>query len=108
MPSIKTLAQREEAGVRFTSGHTLCAGCAEPLVVRAVLNAIEGPVVAASPTGCLEVATSRFPGTAWNVPWVHVAFENAAAVISGVEAAYKALTKTGAVKRRIRFVVFGG
>lgn len=108
MASIKTLAQREEAGVRFTSGHTLCAGCGEPIVVRTVLNAIEDPVVVASPTGCLEVASSRFPGTAWNVPWVHVAFENAAAVISGVEAAYKALTKTGAVGRRIRFVVFGG
>ncbi|MFH1609322.1 MAG: thiamine pyrophosphate-dependent enzyme [Candidatus Bipolaricaulota bacterium] len=108
MPSIKTLAQREENQVRFTSGHTLCAGCAEPMVVRTVLNAIEDPVVVASPTGCLEVATSRYPGTAWNVPWIHVAFENAAAVISGVEAAYKALTKTGKVERRIRFVVFAG
>lgn len=108
MPNIKTLAQREEKEVRFTPGHTLCAGCAEPMVVRTVLNAIEEPVVVASPTGCLEVATSRFPGTAWNVPWIHVAFENAGAVISGVEAAYKALTKTGAVKKRIRFVVFGG
>jgi len=108
MPSIKTLAEREETRVRFTSGHTLCAGCAEPMVVRTVLNAIEDPVVVASPTGCLEVATSRYPGTAWNVPWIHVAFENAAAVISGVEAAYKALTKTGKVKRRIRFVAFGG
>ena len=108
MPSIKTLAQREESELRFTSGHTLCSGCAEPMVVRTVLNAIEDPVVVASPTGCLEVATSRYPGTAWNVPWIHVAFENAAAVISGVEAAYKALAKTGKTKRRIRFVVFAG
>ncbi|MCX7750110.1 MAG: thiamine pyrophosphate-dependent enzyme [Candidatus Bipolaricaulota bacterium] len=108
MPSIKTLAQREEKEVRFTPGHTLCAGCAEPMVVRTVLNAIADPVVVASPTGCLEVASSRFPGTAWNVPWIHVAFENAGAVISGVEAAYKALRRTGAIRRRIRFVVFAG
>jgi pyruvate ferredoxin oxidoreductase beta subunit len=108
MPSIKVLAEREEKGVRFTGGHTLCAGCAEPMVVRTVLNAIEDPVVVASPTGCLEVASSRFPGTAWNVPWIHVAFENAAAVISGVEAAYKALQKRGKISRRIRFVVFAG
>lgn len=108
MPSIKVLAEREEKGVRFTGGHTLCAGCAEPMVVRTVLNAIEDPVVVASPTGCLEVASSRFPGTAWNVPWIHVAFENAAAVISGVEAAYKALKKKGLMEKRIRFVVFAG
>lgn len=108
MPNIKTLVEREEKGVRFTGGHTLCAGCAEPMVVRTVLNAIEDPVVVASPTGCLEVASSRFPGTAWNVPWIHVAFENAAAVISGVEAAYKVLVKTGKIKERIRFVVFAG
>lgn len=108
MPNIKTLAQREEAQVRFTGGHSLCAGCAEPMVVRTVLNAIPDPVVVANATGCLEVATSRYPGTAWNVPWIHVAFENAAAVIAGVEAAYKALVRAGKLDRRIRFVAFAG
>ena len=78
------------------------------MIVRTVLNAIEDPVVVASPTGCLEVASSRFPTTAWNVPWIHNAFENAAATISGVEAAYKALKRKGKIDRRIRFVVFGG
>jgi len=73
-----------------------------------VLNAIEEPVVVASPTGCLEVASSRYPTTAWNVPWIHSAFENAAATISGVEAAYKALKRKGKIAKKIRFVVFGG
>jgi pyruvate ferredoxin oxidoreductase beta subunit len=50
-------------------------------------------VVVISATGCLEVATTRFPATAWNVPWVHVAFENAAAVASGVETAYRVLQR---------------
>ncbi len=108
MPNIKTLAQREEEHVRFTPGHTLCAGCAEPMVVRTVLNAIPDPVVVANATGCLEVATSRFPGSAWNVPWIHVAFENAAAVIAGVEAAYKALQRVGKIHRTVRFVAFAG
>jgi pyruvate ferredoxin oxidoreductase beta subunit len=108
MPNIKVLAQREEVRLRFTSGHSLCAGCAEPMIVRTVLNAIEEPVVVASPTGCLEVSTSRFPTSAWNVPWVHCAFENAAATISGVEAAYRALMRKGKLDRRIRFVVFAG
>jgi len=109
VPSIKALAKRqEEGGPRFTGGHSLCAGCAEPMIVRTVLNAIEDPVVVASPTGCLEVASSRYPTTAWNVPWIHSAFENAAATIAGVEAAYKALSRKGKIKKKIRFVVFGG
>jgi len=108
MPNIKTLAQREEKQARFTSGHTLCAGCAEPMVVRTVLNAIPDPVVVANATGCLEVASSRYPGSAWNVPWIHVAFENAAAVIAGVEAAYKALKRAGKITRTIRSVAFAG
>jgi pyruvate ferredoxin oxidoreductase beta subunit len=78
------------------------------MIVRTVLNAIEEPVVVASPTGCLEVASSRYPTTAWNVPWIHSAFENAAATISGVEAAYKALKRKGKIAKKIRFVVFGG
>ncbi|MGY4706488.1 thiamine pyrophosphate-dependent enzyme [Candidatus Bipolaricaulota sp. J31] len=109
MPSVKVLAQRQEQrGPRFTGGHSLCSGCAEPMIVRTVLNAIEDPVVVASPTGCLEVASSRYPTTAWNVPWIHSAFENAAATISGVEAAYKALVRRGRISRKIRFVVFAG
>jgi len=106
---VKVLAeQQEKRGPRFTGGHSLCAGCAEPMIVRTVLNSIEDPVVVASPTGCLEVASSRYPTTAWNVPWIHSAFENAAATISGVEAAYKALSRKGKIEKRIRFVVFAG
>jgi len=108
MPNIKVLAQREEARVRFTAGHSLCAGCAEPMIVRTVLNSIEDPVVVANATGCLEVATSRYPTSAWNVPWIHSAFENAAATIAGVEAAYKALRRAGKINRKIRFVAFAG
>ena len=106
---MKVLAeQQEKRGPRFTGGHSLCAGCAEPMIVRTVLNSIEDPVVVASPTGCLEVASSRYPTTAWNVPWIHSAFENAAATISGVEAAYKALSRKGKIEKGIRFVVFAG
>ncbi|MGC9529046.1 MAG: thiamine pyrophosphate-dependent enzyme [Candidatus Bipolaricaulaceae bacterium] len=108
MPNVKTLAKREEAGLRFAAGHSLCAGCAEPMIVRTVLNSIEEPVVVANATGCLEVATSRYPGTAWNVPWIHSAFENAAATIAGVEAAYQALRRAGKIDRQIRFVAFAG
>ncbi|MBN1317261.1 MAG: hypothetical protein JXA42_17385, partial [Anaerolineales bacterium] len=80
--TLKKLAQRED---RLSPGHRCCAGCTAPLVVRMILNAIDEPVVAANATGCLEVSTALFPYTAWKIPWIHSAFENAAATISGVE-----------------------
>jgi len=108
MANIKALAKREEQEQRFGWGHALCAGCGIPIVVRTVLNSIEEPVVVANATGCLEVATTLYPYTAWNVPWIHNAFENAAATISGVETAYRVLRKRGKIDREIRFVAFGG
>jgi len=93
----------------FASGHGLCAGCAEPIAVRIVLKALQNPPVVALATGCLEVASTRFPDTSWNVPVIHSAFENSATTISGVEAAYKALVRKGRMKARpITFLVFAG
>jgi pyruvate ferredoxin oxidoreductase beta subunit len=107
---LKTLV-RNEAGVPpLAGGHSLCQGCGIPLVVRAVLNTFTTPVVVVNATGCLEVATTRFPTTAWNVPWLHVAFENAAAVASGVESAQRALRRRHALPagEEIAVVVFAG
>jgi pyruvate ferredoxin oxidoreductase beta subunit len=80
------------------------------MVVRTIVDSIDTPVVVVSATGCLEVATTRFPTTAWNVPWVHVAFENAAAVASGVETAYRALSKRNGLPQDgpITFVALAG
>ncbi len=112
MKTIKELAQQEEREKRFVGGHSLCAGCGIPLVVRAVLNTIKEPLVVATATGCLEVSTTRFPCSVWNVPWLHVAFENAAAAMSGVETAYRVLKRKGRLRRSLnqemRFVVFAG
>ncbi len=103
--ALRDLAKREE---RLSPGHRLCAGCMAPVVVRMVLTAIEEPLVAANATGCLEVSTALFPYTAWRIPWIHSAFENAAATISGVEAMYKSLKRQGKLKDDIKFVAFGG
>jgi pyruvate ferredoxin oxidoreductase beta subunit len=47
--------------------------------------------------------------TSWNVPWIHVAFENAAAVASGVAAGLKAQMRKGKIpKKRIISVGMGG
>ena len=95
MSRLKTLVRNEAGSPPLRGGHSLCQGCGIPMVVRTIVDSIETPVVVVSATGCLEVATTRFPTTAWNVPWLHVAFENAAAVASGVESAYRALAKRG-------------
>jgi pyruvate ferredoxin oxidoreductase beta subunit len=107
---IKTLIRRENGTPPLRGGHSLCQGCGIPMVVRTVLDSIETAVVVVSATGCLEVATTRYPATAWNVPWLHVAFENSAAVASGVESAYRALRKRGALPgdEPLTFVVLAG
>ncbi|MCX8180562.1 MAG: thiamine pyrophosphate-dependent enzyme [Thermofilaceae archaeon] len=91
----------------FAPGHRLCAGCGAPILVRAVLKAVPGPKVVVNATGCLEVATTVFPYTSWRVPWVHNAFENAAATASGIEAAFDILEKKRGIKKP-KVIVFGG
>jgi pyruvate ferredoxin oxidoreductase beta subunit len=95
---------------RLAPGHRLCAGCAEPTAVRQILHAIDTPVVLSTATGCLEVSTSVYPYTSWQVPWIHSAFENASTTISGVEAAYNALKRAGKIPadKEITFLAFGG
>jgi len=92
-----------------SSGHRACQGCAEVLAMRLVHKALGRNTIVASATGCMEIITSPYPETAWKVPWIHVAFENSASVISGVEAGYKALMRKGRYPRRkINFVAYGG
>src|SRR5215831_10187574 len=110
MSRLKTLV-RNEAGVPpLRGGHALCQGCGIPMVIRTILDTIDTPVVVLNATGCLEVATTRYPTTAWNVPWLHVAFENTAAVASGVESAYRALGRRGALPQEgpVTFVALAG
>jgi len=105
MVTLKQLSHREE---RFTGGHRLCAGCGAAIVARQVMLAADGPVVVANATGCLEVSTTLYPYTSWRTPWIHNAFENAAATISGVETAYRLFRKKGQLDKEVRFIAFGG
>jgi pyruvate ferredoxin oxidoreductase beta subunit len=109
MSRLKTLVLNETGVPPLRGGHSLCQGCGIPMVVRTVLSTIEQPVVVVNATGCLEVATTRYPTTAWNVPWIHVAFENAAAVASGIESAQRALARRhGLPAGEVAIVVFAG
>jgi len=105
MPSVKELAQKP---LPLVSGHRACAGCPLPIAARWVMASSDKPVVACVATGCLEVTTTIFPYTTWNVPYIHVAFENAAAVASGVEAALKALKKRGRYDGDVNVIAFAG
>ncbi len=93
----------------FCAGHRACQGCGEALAVRLMCKALGENTVIASATGCMEIVSSLYPTTVWEVPWIHVAFENAAAVASGVEAGLKALRKKGKIDdRNIKVVGMAG
>jgi pyruvate ferredoxin oxidoreductase beta subunit len=78
----------------ITKGHRACQGCGEALgarwVLDAAMRATEGRLIAANATGCLEVFSTPYPETSWQVPWIHSLFANAPAVATGVAAALKA------------------
>lgn len=107
MPPLKELCEKEEG---IAPGHRACAGCAAATILRQVLLATDYDIVATMSTGCMEVTTTIFPYTAWKIPWMHNAFENSAATISGVETMYRALKKRGEFPedKEIKFIAFGG
>lgn len=106
MANIKELSKLPE---RLGPGHRLCAGCGASIAIRQVLmGAGTNSIVVGCATGCLEVATTIYPYTAWNVPFIHNAFENSAATMSGVETAYLALKKKGKITKDIKFLAIGG
>ena len=77
----------------LTCGHRACQGCGEALGARyaidAAMRATGGNLIAVNATGCLEVFTTPYPETSWQMPWLHSLFGNAAAVATGVAAAMR-------------------
>ncbi len=71
----------------FASGHTACSGCGQSLAVRLVFDAAGKNTIVCHNTGCLEVFSTKYPESSWEIPFVHSLFENNSAVASGVEAA---------------------
>lgn len=105
--SFKELMSQPE---RLAPGHRMCAGCGGTIAVRAVLRALhEGDrAVVGNATGCLEVSTFMYPYTSYEDSYIHNAFENAGATLSGVETAYNILKRKGKVKDNYKFITFGG
>lgn len=105
--NLKQIAIKPE---RFTGGHRMCAGCGAPVVVRQILRALkpEDHAVISSATGCLEVSSFIYPYTSWEDSFIHNAFENSAATVSGAEAACTVLKRKGKLEGETKFLAFGG
>ena len=95
----------------INSGHRACQGCGEALGARyaidAAMEATQGRLIAANATGCLEVFSTPYPETSWQIPWLHSLFGNTAAVATGIAAALKVKHMKGE-RRNIRVVAQGG
>ncbi|MCC6156754.1 MAG: pyruvate ferredoxin oxidoreductase [Deltaproteobacteria bacterium] len=79
----------------FTSGHRACQGCGPATALRQIGKAIGRELIVCNATGCMEIVASPYPFSAWEVPWIHVAFENTAAIASGVAAGIEVLRRKG-------------
>jgi len=106
-PLLRTVQSDTTRANSLTSGHRACQGCGEALGARyavdAAVRATEGNVIVVNATGCLEVFSTPYPESSWQVPWIHSLFGNAPAVASGVAAALKVQGKP-----HIRVVAQGG
>ncbi len=79
----------------FVQGHRACQGCIPALMLRQVTKAIGRDLIVCNATGCMEIIASPYPFNSWEVPWIHVAFENTAAVASGVAEGMEVLRRKG-------------
>jgi len=79
----------------FTYGHRACQGCIPALMIRQITKAVGRELIVCNATGCMEIISSPYPFNAWEVPWIHCAFENAAAVASGVSEGMAVLKRKG-------------
>ena len=106
-PETRTVQANERRSNSLDSGHRACQGCGEALGARyaldAAMEASGKRLIAANATGCLEVFSTPYPETSWQVPWIHSLFGNTAAVATGIAAALEAKGRTD-----VRVVAQGG
>ena len=92
-PEQRSVQASTERSNAINSGHRACQGCGEALGARyavdAAMRAASGQLIAANATGCLEVFSTPYPETSWQLPWIHSLFGNTAAVATGIAAALK-------------------
>ena len=110
-PEERSVQSQEKRYNSINSGHRACQGCGEALGARyaidAAMEATNGRLICANATGCLEVFSTPYPETSWQLPWIHSLFGNTAAVATGIAAAIK-VKKLKGERRNIRVVAQGG
>lgn len=95
--------------MRIAPGHGACPGCGIPVNLNLLLKGIEGTVVVLFQTGCGMIITTGYPKTAFRIPYIHNLFQNGAATLSGVEAAFRELKRRGEYKdEEITFLMVSG
>jgi len=112
-PEQRSVQASLERNNSLDSGHRACQGCGEALGARyavdAAMRATQGRLIAANATGCLEVFSTPYPETSWQLPWIHSLFGNAAAVGTGISAALKVKArKAGFAQSDVRVIAQGG
>jgi pyruvate ferredoxin oxidoreductase beta subunit len=102
--------QLTNKSVGLAPGHRACSGCGFPPLIKMLYGQSPSPVITTCATGCMEITTTIYPYTAWRGNFMHSAFENSAATVSGMETAYKALKKQGKIPadKDLKFVALGG
>ncbi len=105
--SIRSVQATKTRSNSLNSGHRACQGCGEALGARYALDAAmdvsQRQLIAANATGCLEVFSTPYPETSWQLPWIHSLFGNAAAVATGIAAALRAKGRSD-----VRVIAQGG
>ena len=111
-PEQRSVQASVERNNSLNSGHRACQGCGEALGARyavdAAMRATDKQLIAVNATGCLEVFSTPYPETSWQLPWIHSLFGNAAAVATGVAAALKVKGLKDPAKARTRVIAQGG
>ena len=112
-PEQRSVQSSIERSNSLNSGHRACQGCGEALGARyaidAAMRATNNQLIAANATGCLEVFSTPYPETSWQLPWIHSLFGNAAAVGTGIAAALKVKAqKDGKSRSEVRVIAQGG
>ena len=103
------LADTTAMPMRIAPGHGACPGCGIPVNLNLLLKGIEGNVVILFQTGCGMIITTGYPKTAFRIPYIHNLFQNGAATLSGVEAAFHELKRRGEYpNENITFIMVSG
>ncbi|HRC60909.1 Pyruvate synthase subunit PorB [Candidatus Propionivibrio aalborgensis] len=110
-PEERSVQANMERTNSLNSGHRACQGCGEALGARYAIDsamiASNNQLIAANATGCLEVFSTPYPETSWQIPWIHSLFGNTAAVATGIAAAIKVKQAKGR-SGDVRVVAQGG